>query len=105
MAINDNMWPTFIAWYCQEIDLEALKILNLCYERAKEMMQQNRTLMDALVNELVEKKSLIKEDIARLVQLHGLIKPKMPISILDIRDAKRRELQEVISNGKETDKS
>ncbi|XP_045801462.1 probable inactive ATP-dependent zinc metalloprotease FTSHI 2, chloroplastic [Trifolium pratense] len=88
-----------------EIDLGALKILNLCYERAKEMMQQNRTLMDAMVNELVEKKSLIKEDIARLVQLHGLIKPKMPISILDIRDAKRRELQEVSSNGKETEKS
>jgi hypothetical protein len=68
-------------------------------------MQQNRTLMDAVVNELVEKKSLTKEDIVRLVQLHGLNKPTMPISILDIRDAKLRELQEVSSNGKETDKS
>jgi len=26
-----------IALYCQEIDLEAMKILNLCYERAKEV--------------------------------------------------------------------
>jgi hypothetical protein len=68
-------------------------------------MQQNRTLMDAVVNELVEKKSLTKEDIVRLVQLHGLNKPTMPISIPDIRDAKLRELQEVSSNGKETDKS
>ncbi|WJX69878.1 putative inactive ATP-dependent zinc metalloprotease FTSHI 2, chloroplastic [Trifolium repens] len=88
-----------------EIDLEAMKVLNLCYERAKEIMQQNRTLMDAVVNELIDKKSLTKEDIVRLVQLHGLKKPTMPISILDIRDAKLRELQEVSSNGKEKDKS
>jgi len=56
------------------------------------------------VNELVEKKTLTKEDIVRLVQLHGHTKP-IPISMLDIRDAKRRELQEIASNGEEIEKS
>jgi len=60
--------------------------------------------MDTLVNELVEKKTLTKEDIVRLVQLHGHTKP-IPISILDMRDAKRRELQEIAGNGEEIDKS
>ncbi|CAI8611920.1 unnamed protein product [Vicia faba] len=87
-----------------EIDLEAMKILNLCYERAKEILQQNKTLMDAMVNELVEKKSLTKEDIVHLVQLHGHTKP-VPVSILDIREAKLRELQEMSSKRKETYKS
>lgn len=67
------------------------------------MLQQNRTLMDAVVDELVEKKTLTKQDFSHLVELHGSIKP-MPMSILDIRVAKRREFQELISSGKGTDK-
>ncbi|KAJ1394646.1 P-loop containing nucleoside triphosphate hydrolase [Sesbania bispinosa] len=93
-----NFW---VADRINEIDLEAMRILNMCYERAKEILQQNRTLMDAVVNELVEKKNLTKQDFFHLVELHGSIKP-MPQSILDIRVAKRREFQELISNGNET---
>lgn len=96
-----NFWVTD---RINEIDLEAMKILNLCYERAKEILQQNKTLMDTLVNELVVKKTLTKEDIVRLVQLHGHAKP-IPISVLDIRDAKHKELQEIASNGKEINES
>jgi hypothetical protein len=43
---NDNMRPTFIAWYCQEIDLEAMKVLNLCYERAKEVCMLDSSMKD-----------------------------------------------------------
>lgn len=96
-----NFWVTD---RINEIDLEAMKILNLCYERAKEILQQNKTLMNTLVNELVEKKTLTKEDIVRLVLFHGHAKP-IPISVLDIRDAKRKELQEIVCNGKEIDES
>lgn len=96
-----NFWVTD---RINEIDLEATRILNLCYERAKEIVQQNKTLIDAMVNELVEKKNLTKEDIVHLVQLHGHTKP-VPVSILDIRKAKLRELQEMSSKGREPYKS
>ena len=92
----------------QEIDLEALRVMNFCYDVAKEVLnimqkkilvatsqypylvqticlcqilQQNRKLMDAVVDELVRKKSLTKQEFFNLVELHGVIKP-MPPSIL-----------------------
>ncbi|CAK8535840.1 unnamed protein product [Lathyrus sativus] len=88
-----NFWVTD---RINEIDLEAMRILNLCYERAKEILQQNKTLLDAMVNELVEKKNLTKEDIVHLAQLHGHTKP-VPVSLFDIREARLRELQEMSS--------
>lgn len=51
--------------------------------------------MDALVAELVQKKSLTKQEFFHLVELHGSLKP-MPPSILDIRAAKRAHLQELM---------
>ena len=42
--------------------------------------------MDAVVDELVEKKSLTKQEFFGLVELHGSLKP-MPPSIIDIRVA------------------
>lgn len=43
---DNNMWAIFIAWYCQEIDLEAMRILNMCYERAKEVCILYNSLKD-----------------------------------------------------------
>lgn len=84
-----------------EIDLEALRVMNFCYDGAKEILQQNRTLMDAVVDELVQKKSLTKQEFFNLVELHGVIKP-MPPSILDIRVAKRAQFQEMLVHQNET---
>ncbi|KAK1578861.1 hypothetical protein Q3G72_033638 [Acer saccharum] len=78
-----------------EIDSEALRIVNWSYERAKEILQRNQNLMNAVVNELVEKKSLTKQEFFHLVELHGNLQP-MPPSILDIRAAKRIEYQEMM---------
>ncbi|KAI4355598.1 hypothetical protein L6164_004355 [Bauhinia variegata] len=91
----------YVADRINDIDLEAMRIVNLCYERAKEILQQNRRLMDAMVQELVEKKSLTKQDFFRLVELHGSLK-QIPPNILDIRDAKRKHLQELIMNQNQT---
>ncbi|KAK7271934.1 hypothetical protein RJT34_28214 [Clitoria ternatea] len=93
-----NFW---VADRINEIDLEAMRILNMCYERAKEILEQNRTLMDALVNQLVEKKNLTKREFFHLVELHGSLQP-MPPTILDLRAAKRREFQQLINDPKET---
>ena len=52
------------------------------------------------MDELVEKKSLTKQDFARLVELYGCLKP-MPPSILDLRAAKRKQMEELMMNQKE----
>ncbi|RYR33617.1 hypothetical protein Ahy_A10g048236 [Arachis hypogaea] len=79
----------FVTFRCQDIDLEAMRIVNLCYERAKEILHENKVPMDAVVNELVEKKNITKQDFLHLVDLHGSIQP-MPPNILDLRAAKQR---------------
>ncbi|KAL4310605.1 hypothetical protein GQ457_01G039520 [Hibiscus cannabinus] len=91
-----NFW---VSDRINEIDSEALRIVNVCYERAKEILQKNRKLMDAVVDELVERKSLTKQEFFGLVELHGSVKP-MPPSIVDIRVAKRAQFQEMMMNHK-----
>lgn len=56
--------------------------------------------MDAVVDELVKKKSLTKRDFFSLVELHGSLKP-VPPSLLDIRAAKRKQFQDMMMNQKE----
>lgn len=90
----------WVADRINDIDLEALRILEVCYERAKEILKQNRKLMDAVVDELVQKKSLTKQEFFRLVEVHGSLKP-MPPNILDIRAAKRIKFQERMMNQRE----
>lgn len=49
--------------------------------------------MDAVVDGLIQKKSLSKQEFLRLVKLHGSIKPMSP-SIIDLRIAKRAKFDE-----------
>ncbi len=65
-----------------------------------QILQQNQKLMDAVVDELVQKKSLTKQEFLHLVELHGSLKP-MPPSILDIRTARRAQFQEMMMNQNE----
>lgn len=90
----------WVADRINDIDLEALRILEVCYERAKEILKQNRKLMDAVVDELVQKKSLTKQEFFCLVEVHGSLKP-MPPNILDIRAAKRIQFQERMMSQRE----
>ncbi|KAK6125065.1 hypothetical protein DH2020_041181 [Rehmannia glutinosa] len=93
----NNFWT---ARRIDEIDSEALRILNICYERAKSILQQNRELMDAVVHNLVEKKSLTKQEFFNLVELHGSLQT-LPPSILDIRSAERLKLQNIMADNVE----
>ncbi|KAL4626046.1 hypothetical protein ACB092_05G067500 [Castanea dentata] len=92
---NHGLSEFWVADRINEIDVEALRIVNVCYERAKEILKQNQKLMDAVVDELVQKKSLTKQEFSHLVELHGSLKP-MPPSILDIRTARRTQFQEMM---------
>ncbi|GAB4842285.1 Probable inactive ATP-dependent zinc metalloprotease FTSHI 2, chloroplastic [Ancistrocladus abbreviatus] len=85
-----NFWT---AERISDIDLEALRILNICYDRAKEILQRNRKLMDAVVDELVQKKSLTKKEFFHLVDTHGSLEP-IPPNIIDIRIKKRVQFQD-----------
>ncbi|PKU72208.1 probable inactive ATP-dependent zinc metalloprotease FTSHI 2, chloroplastic [Dendrobium catenatum] len=82
-----------------EIDLEALHILSKCYERANKILKQNRILMDKVVDELVTKKSLTKQEFFHLVEENGQFDPYPP-SIVDIRNAKRVQFQEMMMSRK-----
>ncbi|KAF5758240.1 putative peptidase M41, AAA+ ATPase domain, ATPase, AAA-type, core [Helianthus annuus] len=92
-----NFWA---ADRINDIDLEASRILDLCYGRAKELLDKNRKLMDAIVDALIEKKSLNKQEFLKLVELHGCIQPGPP-SILDMRALKQVQMQSVIMKHKE----
>nr|XP_043615047.1 probable inactive ATP-dependent zinc metalloprotease FTSHI 2, chloroplastic [Erigeron canadensis] len=92
-----NFW---VADRINDIDAEALRILNMCYECAKEILGKNRKLMDAVVDALVEKRSLNKQEFLNLVELHGCIQPSPP-SILDIRAIKRAEMHSMLTKHKE----
>lgn len=94
----NNFWT---ADKINDIDLEALRILNMCYERAKKILQKNRKLVDTVVNELVQKKSLNKKEFLNLVEMHGSLEPARP-SILDIRAEKRTRFQEMLKDQRET---
>ncbi|KAH6757658.1 AAA-type ATPase family protein [Perilla frutescens var. hirtella] len=74
-----------------EIDSEALRILDVCYKRTKGILERNQDLMAAVVENLLERKSLTKREFFNLVELHGYLLPTPP-SILDIRSAKRLSL-------------
>ncbi|KAL1551568.1 putative inactive ATP-dependent zinc metalloprotease FTSHI 2, chloroplastic [Salvia divinorum] len=80
-----------------DIDSEALRILEVCYERAKTILGRNRELLDAVVDRLVEKKSLTKQEFFNLVELHGSVQT-MPPTILDIRAASQLQLQNILSD-------
>ncbi|CAI9281157.1 unnamed protein product [Lactuca saligna] len=92
-----NFW---VADRIDEIDTEAFRILNMCYGRAKEILEGNRKLMDAVVDTLVEKKSLNKQELIDLVELHGCIRPAPP-SVVDLRAIKRAHMQSMLNQKEE----
>ena len=51
-----------------EIDVEMRKIINECYEKAKEIIRQNIDLLNLIANTLIEYETLTKEQIEYLVK-------------------------------------
>lgn len=94
----NNFW---VAEKIDDIDLEAQRIVNLCYGRVKKILQRNRKLVDIVVDELVQKKSLAKKEFFDLVEMHGSLEPIAP-SIIDIRAEKSKQFREMVKNQKET---
>ncbi len=51
-----------------EIDTEMRKIIDLCYQKAKKIIKENRKLLDLIANTLLEYETLTKEQIDYLVE-------------------------------------
>ncbi|KAJ4749174.1 ATP-dependent zinc metalloprotease FtsH [Rhynchospora pubera] len=83
-----------------EIDLEALKILNNCYSRVKEILNQNRGLLEATVDQLVEKKNLSKKEFSDLVRKFGNLEP-VSLDLVEIRNSKLLQFREMMMTNKD----
>ena len=51
----------------EKIDLEVRKIIDECYKKGMEIIQENRKLLDLIAKHLVEVETLTKEDIDELL--------------------------------------
>ncbi|NWN45822.1 ATP-dependent zinc metalloprotease FtsH [Candidatus Phytoplasma pruni] len=49
------------------INEEINKIINSCYKQAKEIIQQNKNLLDKIVDELLEKETINKDELQKLI--------------------------------------
>ena len=63
-----NKVRNFSEGVAQEIDKEMRKIMDKCYAKAKEIINENRDLLDLIANALLEYETLTKEQIDYLVK-------------------------------------
>lgn len=57
----------FSAQIAHEIDIEVRRIIDECYERAKQVLTENSDLLHLIANQLMEMETLTREDIEELV--------------------------------------
>ncbi len=65
-----NKSRNFSSQVAFEIDQEQRKIINECYEKTKQIISENRDLLDLIANTLLEYETITKEQIEYLVE-HG----------------------------------
>lgn len=70
-----NKTKDFSNEVAHEIDLEMRKIVNSCYERAKQILSENQDMIKLIVNALLERETITKEQIDYLVE-HGTMPPE-----------------------------
>lgn len=69
-----NKTKDFSNEVAHEIDLEMRKIVNSCYERAKQILSENQDMIKLIVDALLERETITKEQIDYLVE-HGTMPP------------------------------
>lgn len=108
LSDKEEFYGLYNCWYevnrLNEVDVEALRILNMCYERVKKILQQNRRLMDAVIDELIRKKTLRKDEFYHLVEEYGHLDP-IPPQPVEVRNASLAEFREKMMAGKNVSNS
>ncbi|MGL5541315.1 MAG: ATP-dependent zinc metalloprotease FtsH [Erysipelotrichaceae bacterium] len=77
---NANNYSGQIAF---EIDKEVREIINECYETARELIMENKDLMDLIANTLIEEETLTNEQIMNLVHYGQLRNPNEPVKVAE----------------------
>ncbi|XP_054777160.1 probable inactive ATP-dependent zinc metalloprotease FTSHI 5, chloroplastic [Prosopis cineraria] len=62
------------------------KMFDLAYQKAKEMLQKNRSVLEKIVEELLEFEILTEKDLGRIVEDNGGLKEKEPFSLCELYD-------------------
>ena len=84
-----------------EIDLEMRKIVNSCYERAKQILSENQDMIKLIVDALLERETITKEQIDYLVE-HGTMPPEDDEEqVVDNKEEKDVEETEVTESSTE----
>jgi len=68
--VEDRNYSEAVA---NEIDREVRRIVEECYERAKRLLQENRHLLDAIANRLLEKETIDGEELDELLKEAGAV--------------------------------
>ena len=78
-----NQTKNFSDQVAHEIDQEVRKIIDECYEKAKEILKTNKKLVEVLADTLMTKETLTKEEIEDLVEANSDIKIKKEEKLSD----------------------
>ena len=75
-----------------EIDQEVRKIIDMCYKRAKDIIQKNKDLVNLLSDTLMNKETLTKEEIEEIVANYKKTKTsKKPKKSVSVKKTKKTE--------------
>ena len=90
-----NQTKNFSDQVAHEIDQEVRKIIDECYEKAKEILRTHKKLVDVLAETLMTKETLTKEEIEDIVEANSDIKIKREEKLSDqIKEDIEEEKQE-----------
>ncbi len=96
-----NKTKDFSNEVAHEIDLEMRKIVNSCYERAKQILSENQDMIKLIVDALLERETVTKEQIDYLVE-HGTMPPEDDEEqVVDNKEEKDVEETEVTESSTE----
>lgn len=96
-----NKTKDFSNEVAHEIDLEMRKIVNSCYERAKQILSENQDMIKLIVDALLERETITKEQIDYLVE-HGTMPPEDDEEqVVDNKEEKDVEETEVTESSTE----
>ena len=100
-----NQTKNFSDQVAHEIDQEVRRIIDECYEKAKEILRTHKKLVDVLAETLMTKETLTKEEIEDLVEANSDIKIKREEKMSDLieEDIKEeKDAKEETQNNEET---
>jgi cell division protease FtsH len=87
-----NKIRNFSTEVANEIDKEVRKIINIQYEMAKKIINENRPLLDLIANSLVEHETLTKEQIDHLAEFGNMPEEIKEVSYDDLPIAELKEI-------------